>query len=66
MIIKKQGELDRVDKNGRTPLASAVRSGHAEVVRTLVASGADANRADSAGWTPLAFAARDANLEIAR
>ena len=44
--------------NGRRPLHAAANSGHAIVVATLLAAGADVNAEDDAGYAPLHSAAR--------
>ena len=41
---------------GWTPLQSASQNGHLEVVRALLAAGADVNRSDNRGNTPLSGA----------
>ncbi|KAK2756739.1 hypothetical protein FQN54_005185 [Arachnomyces sp. PD_36] len=44
--------------NGCTPLTSAAKDGHREVVNLLLEAGA-VTRADGAGWTPLLWAAKN-------
>ena len=59
--------LDAVDEDGRTPLMHAVLATDAdsEMVRFLVANGANPNTADGGQkWTALHFAARDQKLPI--
>jgi hypothetical protein len=55
---KKAGAADNA------ALSSAALMGQAEIVRTLLASGADANRAGEEHFTPLMGAVRSGNLEI--
>lgn len=50
----------------RTPLHEAAIDGDAELVRSLLAQGADPNATDDAGWTPLHFAAQDHAVEVVR
>jgi ankyrin repeat protein/HEAT repeat protein len=45
-------------------LIDAVRTGDADTVRQLLASGADPNAANDMGWTALHYAARGRRLEI--
>jgi len=45
-------------------LGEAVKSGHAEAVRSLLKSGVDPNQPDASGATPLAWAAHRENPEI--
>jgi ankyrin repeat protein len=55
------GRVNAVDKSTRTPLGCAIRRtgpGNRDVVRALLAGGADPNLADVAGGTPLAEAVR--------
>lgn len=48
--------LNRMDGDGWTPLHRAVRRGQLELVRLLVAHGADCRLADRDGWSPLHLA----------
>jgi len=51
---------------GQTALMRAVAENHVEVVRTLLAAGADARARSKNRFTPLLFAAQQGNIEIAR
>ncbi len=51
---------------GVTPLIAAARSGHADVVGVLLASGAKVNVADTRGQTPLMAAVNAGDAESAR
>lgn len=55
---------DPTDTQGRTPLWSAVLSGNAAAVRTLLRGGADPNHISDSGWTPLLVAARSGTRAI--
>jgi ankyrin repeat protein len=57
--------IDARDEAGRTPLMLAVTQGQIEVVRLLLARGADPNAADNAGHTPLQQARQQNSREIA-
>ena len=52
---------DKRDKNGRTVLMKAVKSGNDWEIRSLLKSGADVNISDSDGWTALMYAVRYQN-----
>ena len=52
---------DKRDKNGRTALMKAVKSGNDWEIRSLLKSGADVNISDSDGWTALMYAVRYQN-----
>ena len=51
--------------HGRTPLYWASSQGHLEVVRALLAAGADVNRSDNYGFTPLSVALAFNHTQIA-
>lgn len=53
-------------KEGDTPLMSAIRNNLIEVVKILLANGADPNFHDSQGWYPLHFATQQRNLDIVK
>ena len=50
-------DVDFEDQLGQTPLYSAAKKGHKDVVRLLLDSGADPNKANNYGNTPLHWAA---------
>ena len=50
----------------RTPLWTACRNGHIEVVATLLAANADVNQADNDGVTPLFIASANGHTETPR
>jgi hypothetical protein len=51
---------------GYTALDWAARAGDLEVVRYLIARGANVNAADPMGWTPLHLAAREGHLPVVK
>lgn len=51
------------DRMGRTAVHYAALNGDVDVLRGLVAIGADPDAADGAGWTPLHFAAQAQNAQ---
>ena len=46
-------DLNRPNKHGQTPLCTAVREGHVEVVKTLVSAGSDLEWSDTERKSPL-------------
>ena len=48
--------MNKNDSIGYTPLYRASLNGHLEVVRALLAAGADVNKSDNYGATPLSRA----------
>ena len=69
-LLETEVEIDHVNRLGWTALLEAIilgggDQGHTEVVRLLVAAGADVNLADGDGVTPLAHARRQGYDEIA-
>jgi ankyrin repeat protein len=52
-------DLNRKNKDGETPLALAARAGHIEILKLLIAVGADVNEADHQGQTPLALVIKE-------
>ena len=64
--IKPKANVNARDPNGLTPLHYAVRDGHREIARTLLARGAEVDARDATGAAPLHYAARHGRLEIAQ
>jgi hypothetical protein len=58
------GELDLADLFGRSPLHIACQKGHSDVVKKLIAKGADIHACTPLGSTPLHYAAASGWLEI--
>ncbi len=61
----KREDRPGVDRVGRTALHYAVADHDAELVRALLAEGADPAATDDDGWTPLHFAAQENAAEVA-
>ena len=51
-LLRAGARMDVVDSRGRTPLAAAAASGHTDMVRLLVARGADVLAPDIQGRVP--------------
>ena len=58
LVLGTRVPVDGRDRGGRTALHRAADAGHPNVVRLLVAKGAEVNTEDKYGWTPLHVAAR--------
>jgi ankyrin repeat protein len=58
------GSLDRLDKNGLTPLMYAVTRNHATVTRDLLEAGANVDEPDKYGRTPLMTAANSGKPDM--
>jgi len=56
-LVKETKDLEKRDKNGRTPLSYASLGGNAEIVRFLIDQSAKLDAADEKGMTPLHYAA---------
>jgi ankyrin repeat protein len=70
-LLKTKIDVDHVNRLGWTALLEAIVLGdggaaHTEIVRLLVAAGADVNRADGQGVRPLALAEQRGQAEIAQ
>lgn len=57
LLIKSGAEVNKPDKNGKTPLMYAVRW-NPEIIRLLVNVGAEINAVDNNGWSVLMHAAK--------
>ncbi|KAF1702768.1 ankyrin repeat domain-containing protein [Pseudoxanthomonas suwonensis] len=64
LLLKFKARVGAVGRSGRTALHEAALAGHAGIVATLLASGADPHRADQAGRTPWLEAARGQHAEV--
>lgn len=61
-LIRQGADIHAKDKNGGSPLHSAVWEDHAEILRILLKAGADPSRQDNLGKTPLHTAAIHGHL----
>ncbi len=52
-LVSKGADVNKLDNQGATPLTSAARQRHPEMVELLVGLGADVNEPNSDGMTPL-------------
>jgi len=59
-----QGDQNRIDKLGWTPLHDAAREGRSSIVQLLLASGADSSIQDIGGETPLHLAAFHQHMRV--
>src|SRR5208283_2336822 len=66
LLIEKGADLERKDSLGRTALAVAVSSGHAELSKMLVGVGAPVNSSDNNGGTVLMAALSGGQTDLAR
>lgn len=58
---EKRVDVNKADKDGKTALHVAIDRRHVEVVRALIAAGADVNTTNKYGYTPLHSALPDIN-----
>jgi hypothetical protein len=63
-VLDSNIDVNALDPKGRTALILAIARGHGDVVKALLAHGADANKVDSHGMTPKAAAHSRGNFEI--
>jgi len=59
-------DVNTLDSRGRSPLILAISRGHVEIVKALLAHGADPAKADGHGVTPKAAAYSRGNFEITK
>lgn len=64
VLVEGDEGLQQTDRHGQTPLNVAARLGHAEVVKVLLAAGADVDHADCDGWTALRAAAWGGHTQV--
>jgi ankyrin repeat protein len=63
--ITQGGDINGVDRDGRTPLFQSVVGGNVAIVSQLLKAGAEANARDRNLETPLHFATREHQIEVA-
>jgi ankyrin repeat protein len=67
LLIKHGADINPVEEEYQsTPLGMAARWGHAEMVKYLLAQGADINKAGASWATPLAWAKKKGHIEVER
>ncbi len=66
LLKKEPGFLKATDLHGWTPLHMAVQFLKPEIVKLLLASGAEVSARDVKGWTPLHLAAAGGSVEITK
>ncbi len=64
IIKKKIDDVNKVDRNGRTPMHYAALDGNLEVVKLFLKYNAKVNPNDNDGYTPLHYAAINGHLEV--
>lgn len=65
LLSEKATHVNTRDEDEYTPLHRAAYSGHLEVVRELIAQGADVHAVTVDGWTPLHSACKWNNTRVA-
>lgn len=65
LLAENPGLASKVDSDGNTPLHGAARNDHKDVVKVLLAHGAEVNAKDNEGATPLHLAAGRGNKDVA-
>jgi RNA polymerase sigma factor (sigma-70 family) len=63
-VLASNVDVNAFDADGETALILAIQHNHVDIVRALLAHGANPNMADSRGFTPLRAARARANLAI--
>jgi len=63
--VSNDGDIDMVDRQGRSELHYSALEGTADQTRELLAAGQDPNLADRDGFVPLHLAAQQGNVEVA-
>lgn len=59
-----QAKLEATDRHGQTALNLAARHGYSDVVKVLLAAGANVDHADCDGWTALRAAAWGGHTKV--
>ncbi|XP_011404506.1 PREDICTED: ankyrin repeat, SAM and basic leucine zipper domain-containing protein 1-like [Amphimedon queenslandica] len=66
LLLERGCQINTADKDGQTPLISAIKNQDLELVSTLLRKGSDVKIADNEGNTPLCHAAQVGDPEIVR
>lgn len=66
LFMKREADVNTVDKNNKSSLIYAVCAGNTEVVKLLIAKGADVNVIDNDGKSALIYAFERNNIKIAK
>ena len=66
MLLDKKADINKASNYGCTPLYTASKNGHVEVVKVLLKANVDVNKADNDSETPLHMASIEGNEEVVR
>ncbi|VDI57634.1 Hypothetical predicted protein [Mytilus galloprovincialis] len=66
MLLDKGADFNKCDKDGWSPVMSACRNGHIEIVRILLDTGTDYDQCNSDGWSPVMLSCIEGHTEILR
>ena len=66
LLMEQRAILDQEDANGITALMRALNQNHRDIVKQLIAGGADVTKKPESGITPLVIAIRNGDAEIVR
>ena len=61
ILINNGADVNRTDKNGRTPLFAAIFARRLSIIKTLIDAGADVNHTDNTSHTAFHYAALSGN-----
>ena len=67
VLVEEGGaDVNKADKNGKTPCYIAAQKGHVDVIRLLVDLVADIDKPNKYGWTPCHIAALNGHVDVIR